>query len=265
MNTSEFNDWWDYHTARFTGVAGWLEQNGAGQDGVDTLIAWQEALQALRLRDAKQATDAMFQGTHVTTGYTDHPAAVIRWCRHVQDSNYNRGPKSIYGQDTFRCHHCQDSGVRLVFHPIAMRAVVAWPIDVPVERRKPVAEVVEPIEPIEPIEDEDEDNDPESDNKGDEARLAEIKLIGLRRKLSLTCNVACKCAEGDRWSNPQVPSKGSKTRALPQFSESTMVPILERSSPSDAEIDTLVKHVDAAEARKMNRISEFDDFNNGGS
>jgi len=38
-------------------------------------------------------------------------------------------------EETFKCYHCRDLGVRLVFSDDAVKAVLDWPVEIPVEKK----------------------------------------------------------------------------------------------------------------------------------
>lgn len=132
MNQGDFNEWWDYHTTRNPSHQTWVIESAKG---LETLEAWRNSLGAISLTDAKQASDAIMSGHQVCYGAEGLIRAMEDWCQHASSATYSRNPPSPHRPETFDCHHCRDLGVRQVFHPSAMRAVMKWPVDLPVEKK----------------------------------------------------------------------------------------------------------------------------------
>jgi hypothetical protein len=120
MTNEEFNEWLRHHTAAFPGMAAWLNKLPQKRD---TLAAWEYALRAVDLDAAKRATDLMLSGEEAQpAGWGSYPAAIraiaMRLCG--ERRQYSQ-PRTIDGQPTYECAHCQDEGWVMVYHRNALR------------------------------------------------------------------------------------------------------------------------------------------------
>ena len=131
MTHAEFSQWLGYHSARFTGVTGWLAKFPARPrfEGDPTQVeirdAWFDVLKHCELGDAKQASDALNRGDEeLPKTFDDHPryvrriAGVIRGQR-LQSAGRRR---FIDGEETVKCRECQDAGNLQAWHSIAVKA-----------------------------------------------------------------------------------------------------------------------------------------------
>jgi len=130
MTRDEFNDWFLYHAACFTGIHTWLRKVPGkpreGQPGrADVLAAWARALSRTDLDDAKAATDKLFEGAEEPPrSYEKHPAAVAAIARKIRGKrgDDSSGPRYIDGHETFHCTRCQDDGRVFCWHTLSMKA-----------------------------------------------------------------------------------------------------------------------------------------------
>lgn len=128
MNHAEFSEWFNYHCAAFTGVAGWLAKQSSDQRQLVT-AQWRKALSEINLDEAKAATDTLF-GSEAPPKYADdHPRAITKAVRERRGAagGADRFPsgKMVTGQDgkpvwAFACHYCSDSGFVCIWLPGAL-------------------------------------------------------------------------------------------------------------------------------------------------
>ncbi len=129
MNAIEFDDWFVFHAARFTGLHSWLSKLPAnpppGMPGrKDVLDAWREALANVGLADAKRATERLFAGEEEKpASYDDHPRAIVRIAGRLHAEHYGSRRRYVDGQETYDCPLCEDEGVVWCWHPDAIKAV----------------------------------------------------------------------------------------------------------------------------------------------
>jgi hypothetical protein len=111
MRPDEFDEWFAYHTAAFPGIATWLAKN---PESAKTLQHWLRVLGRTSLAAAKAATDAMLESGDRTPPYERHPAIVRRMAAASEsrsESDESRRDFWRYGETTYRCPHCEDSGI----------------------------------------------------------------------------------------------------------------------------------------------------------
>lgn len=86
MTKTEFDQWFDHHCSRFTGIGSWLEkfpEIGSGATQKSVLEAWYLAVSSLSLANAKWATDQMFASANKPRSFDDHPARVVELNRNA--------------------------------------------------------------------------------------------------------------------------------------------------------------------------------------
>jgi len=123
MTKDEFNQWFEYHTSRFTSLKGRLES--------ESLKAWFQCLRSVDFEEACKISDDMFSGVEDPPRWVDsHPRAIraISNKRQYGEANTHREhpekprERFIDGQQVFDCAKCEDSGWLTAWHPIAVEA-----------------------------------------------------------------------------------------------------------------------------------------------
>jgi len=119
MTRDDFKEWFSYHAARFPGVRTWMaKQESNGTNPNDILDAWEIRLRFTDLRDAKKASDAMFEDAALTPSYYEKHAPTVAMIA----QKYAAKPTYIDGQRTALCGDCGDDGYVLCWHPESIKA-----------------------------------------------------------------------------------------------------------------------------------------------
>lgn len=133
MSPTEFVTWFSHHMSRFPSVASWFGKlptrpNFEGDPtAVSVRDAWEFALRDVRVDDAKTASDRLHSGEEKFSekaGFDHHPRDVRRIAREMSGRRLGESNTTRYiaGEITYKCHWCQDSGVRQVIHPKSLMA-----------------------------------------------------------------------------------------------------------------------------------------------
>lgn len=120
MTGDEFDAWFAYHAAAFTGVLSWLDTFGAGEVTRDSILGhWAKTLADVPYVDAKRATDALAAGDEKFSerGFDSHPRDVRRVSfalrrRRGAGSRAQeiRRPVYVDGRRAYHCDACRDTG-----------------------------------------------------------------------------------------------------------------------------------------------------------
>lgn len=111
MTRIEFDDWFDHHCSRFTGVESWLakfQEIGSGATQRSILDAWYLAVSSLTVAQAKWATDQMFASPAKPRSFDDHPARIVELNRNA-DGAKAAGPAATPGGAV--CGLCDGTGM----------------------------------------------------------------------------------------------------------------------------------------------------------
>jgi hypothetical protein len=114
MTDHEFAEWFEYHSAAFTGIPEWLAKRPSPKP---TLDRWCGVLRNVNLFDAKLATDRLFAQEDQPRGFDRHPAAVAAITRKNREPEAFQPRRIIDGQESFRCLLCEDDGRLTCWHP----------------------------------------------------------------------------------------------------------------------------------------------------
>ena len=121
MNSKEFFEWFEHHSAAFPSIPGWIEKF----PNADAVWGrWQAAMVSVSLEASKSATDMIADGQEPTPkGFTNHPIAVVKIAKRIESARQT-GPKYIDGILTISCNVCGDLGVVFVIKPKFVQAAL---------------------------------------------------------------------------------------------------------------------------------------------
>lgn len=111
MTKTEFDQWFDHHCSRFTGIGLWLEKFpaiGSGATQKSVLEAWYLAVSSLSLANAKWATDQMFASPAKPRSFDDHPARIVELNRNAEGAK-GASPDASHGGPV--CDLCDGTGM----------------------------------------------------------------------------------------------------------------------------------------------------------
>lgn len=111
MTHAEFDEWFDHHCSRFTGVSSWLEkfpEFGTGATQRSILDGWYLAVSSLSLANAKWATDQMFGHATKPRSFDDHPARIVELNRNAEVAK-GASPSSTHAGPV--CDLCDGTGM----------------------------------------------------------------------------------------------------------------------------------------------------------
>ena len=132
MTTEEFKTWWGNLIAAFPSVDSWLRKipmqprtddpNALTQRRV--LQHWAQTLRDTDLDEATRAINELYEERiEMPKDFGKLPFAVKRWCRgQARPSQPYRMIRSPDGELTYRCLHCMDTGMVVVWHFVSMEA-----------------------------------------------------------------------------------------------------------------------------------------------
>lgn len=122
MDGNDFKIWYQDFAAHFTSVDTWMQRH---PDPAAVLRVWKEAMDPLRLVDAKKATAELFADRDAWPESWDQYPATIRWLANkIRGNSRALGTRHVIdGQETFKCHLCFDKGTVDIFHPILVDAI----------------------------------------------------------------------------------------------------------------------------------------------
>lgn len=113
MNSDETRIWLAHHRKYFSRFADWLDERGR-EDPValsEMINAWQRVLSNVQLWAAKAATEQLFESETQPKSFELHVAAVKR----IANEKKTLKDRSTFGQGSFKCQFCRDSGSVCVF------------------------------------------------------------------------------------------------------------------------------------------------------
>lgn len=131
MLPSEFDQWFTYHMAQFTGAVAWLakfpevSRSPGDPSQKDVTNAWRNTLRDVELRHAKEATTLLSEGkeTFPERGYDCHARtvrAVALKIAGVQKAK-RRHQRMIDGNELVDCPLCNDTGFVRIYHPSLLK------------------------------------------------------------------------------------------------------------------------------------------------
>lgn len=127
MTNDEFQRWFAHHRTCYPRIDVWLGRLKGEYDSKAVLRNWYKALQDVELEYAIAATDAMFRGDFEEPREWDQHPRAIRKAAHAdaagRRSSVDAEPQYIGGTRVYRCQHCLDLGLRIVWHPKSMQAI----------------------------------------------------------------------------------------------------------------------------------------------
>lgn len=128
MNEPDFQDWLKRHRAAFPSLDGDLERAAKGGTSVTEILRiWFAVLRDVSLADAIDATLRLARGDDEPPRRVDDHARVVRAvARRASGERLRfkkREPRIINGQYVYDCHLCSDTGMRTVWHSLAVAAM----------------------------------------------------------------------------------------------------------------------------------------------
>jgi len=140
MNRIEFDEWYRYHCAAFSGLRPWMQKQseGHGAPHIESILAhWFNSLRDVDLAVAKSATSLMHAGDiEEPKGYDRHPAAIRAFARKGQRrqgdssdtdlwSHCRTHPELRNGEWRFTCIRCEDVGNVIIWSVDTLKQIIA--------------------------------------------------------------------------------------------------------------------------------------------
>ena len=125
MTDTDFETWFAYHVARFTGIGAWLAKFRITPSQAEVRYAWADSLRDVSLDDARAATDSLHRGDEeLPKSFDDHPRYVRRLAGRFRSERSQKKNRRhfIDGEETVACLKCQDTGNLQAWHVLAVKA-----------------------------------------------------------------------------------------------------------------------------------------------